>query len=92
LACYVEWRKRWQKKNDTQPFETMKSYAEINERIKTGKAILLTAAGAMDYVGSFNVRINTLGKGITRDRDACAHCGHCLPHCPTGALCNSSGL
>ncbi len=41
---------------------------------------------AMDYVRTFNVTINATGKGVTRDEDRCTHCGHCLPHCPTGAL------
>lgn len=41
---------------------------------------------AIAYVGTFSVRINTMGKGVTWDKDACVHCGHCLPHCPTGAL------
>jgi ferredoxin len=41
---------------------------------------------AMDYVRTFNVTINTTGKGVTRDDERCTHCGHCLAHCPTGAL------
>jgi ferredoxin len=41
---------------------------------------------AMDFVRTFNVTINTTGKGVTRDEDRCTHCGQCVPHCPTGAL------
>ncbi len=40
----------------------------------------------MDFVKTFNVTINTTGKGVTRDEDRCTHCGQCVPHCPTGAL------
>jgi ferredoxin len=42
--------------------------------------------GAMDFVRTFNVTINTTGKGVARDEDRCTHCGQCVPHCPTGAL------
>lgn len=41
---------------------------------------------ALDYIRTFNVTINTTGKGVTRDDQRCTHCGHCVPHCPTGAL------
>lgn len=41
---------------------------------------------AMKYVGTFNVQVNTTGKGVTRDEDRCTHCGYCVPYCPTGAL------
>jgi ferredoxin len=40
----------------------------------------------MDFVKTFNVSINTTGKGVTVDEDLCTHCGHCITHCPTGAL------
>jgi len=40
----------------------------------------------MDFVKTFNVSINTSGKGITVDKDRCTHCGHCITHCPTGAM------
>lgn len=40
----------------------------------------------MDFVKTFNVSINTTGKGIIVDEDQCTHCGHCITHCPTGAL------
>jgi len=40
----------------------------------------------MDFVRTFNVTINYSGKGVTRDRDACTHCGECVAYCPTGAL------
>lgn len=41
---------------------------------------------AMDYVGTFDVVVNYTGKGVTRDDETCTHCGHCITHCPTGAL------
>jgi len=40
----------------------------------------------MEFVGTLNVTINLTGKGVTRDAERCAHCGHCVVHCPTGAL------
>ena len=40
----------------------------------------------LDFIKTFNVSINTSGKGITVDEDSCTHCGHCITHCPTGAL------
>ena len=40
----------------------------------------------MAFVRTFNVTINTTGKGVTRDEDRCTHCGQCVSHCPTGAL------
>jgi ferredoxin len=40
----------------------------------------------MAFVRTFNVTINTTGKGVTRDEDSCTHCGQCVSHCPTGAL------
>lgn len=41
---------------------------------------------ALDFVRTFNVTINFAGKGVLWDADTCVHCGHCVPHCPTGAL------
>jgi len=41
---------------------------------------------AMAFVKTFNVSINYSGKGVTRDENSCTHCGHCITHCPTGAL------
>ena len=41
---------------------------------------------AMDFVRTFNVSISDTGKGVTRDEDTCTHCGHCITHCPSGAL------
>ncbi len=41
---------------------------------------------AMDFVRTFDVTINETGKGVMRDADKCTHCGHCVVHCPTGAL------
>jgi ferredoxin len=43
-------------------------------------------AGAMDFVRTFNVTINSAGKGVTWDEQRCTHCGQCVPRCPTGAL------
>jgi ferredoxin len=40
----------------------------------------------MAFVKTFNVDINYTGKGVTRNEDGCTHCGHCITHCPTGAL------
>jgi ferredoxin len=42
---------------------------------------------AMAFVKTFNVSINYTGKGVTWDEDRCTHCGHCITHCPTAALC-----
>lgn len=41
---------------------------------------------AMAFVKTFDVTVNTTGKGVTRDDEKCTHCGHCVPHCPTDAL------
>ena len=41
---------------------------------------------AMDFVKTFDVSVNYTGKGVTRDDERCTHCGHCVTHCPTGAL------
>ncbi len=30
--------------------------------------------------------MNEAGKGLTWDSDGCTGCGHCVVHCPTGAL------
>jgi ferredoxin len=43
-------------------------------------------ARAMEWVRTFNVTINTAGKGVTWDEKRCTHCGACLTHCPTQAL------
>ncbi len=40
----------------------------------------------MDFIRTFNVTVNSTGKGVTRDDNRCAHCGQCVSHCPTGAL------
>ena len=40
----------------------------------------------MDFVKTFNGTINYTGKGVTWDKERCTHCGHCVVHCPTGAL------
>ena len=41
---------------------------------------------AIDFVKRFDVTVNDSGKGVNRDDDRCTHCGHCVTHCPTGAL------
>jgi len=41
---------------------------------------------AIAYVKTFNVTVSETGKGVTWDAERCTHCGHCLTHCPTGAL------
>ncbi len=41
---------------------------------------------AMNFLRTFNVSINHSGKGVIRDEHRCTHCGHCVTHCPTGAL------
>jgi len=40
----------------------------------------------LDFIRTFNVTVNTTGKGVARDEDRCTHCGQCVAHCPTGAL------
>jgi len=40
----------------------------------------------MDFVKTFNVTISYTGKGVIWNADECTHCGHCITHCPTGAL------
>ncbi|OHB75104.1 MAG: methionine ABC transporter [Planctomycetes bacterium RBG_16_55_9] len=40
----------------------------------------------MAFVKTFNVTINTTGKGVIRDENLCTHCGYCVPYCPSGAL------
>jgi ferredoxin len=41
---------------------------------------------AKAYVKTFNVTINTTGKGLTWDATRCVHCTQCVAHCPTHAL------
>ncbi|MBN2137633.1 MAG: 4Fe-4S binding protein [Sedimentisphaerales bacterium] len=41
---------------------------------------------AMAFVRTFDVSISDTGKGVIRDEVRCTHCGHCITHCPTGAL------
>ncbi len=40
----------------------------------------------MEFVATCDVIVNDTGKGVTRDDARCTHCGHCVVHCPTGAL------
>jgi L-aspartate semialdehyde sulfurtransferase ferredoxin len=42
---------------------------------------------ATEFLKTFKVTINLAGKGVTWDPDRCTHCGHCVTHCPTQALC-----
>ena len=42
--------------------------------------------GAIEFVKTFNVTVSYTGKGVIRDEERCAHCGYCIPYCPTGAL------
>ena len=41
---------------------------------------------ALEFVRTFDVRINDTGKGLIWDDTVCTHCGACLTHCPTNAL------
>jgi ferredoxin len=41
----------------------------------------------IDFIKTFDVTINDTAKGVTWDKDRCTHCGHCVVHCPSGALC-----
>ncbi len=41
---------------------------------------------ALAFLRTFNVAINTRGKGLTWDSVRCTHCGQCLTHCPTHAI------
>ncbi len=40
----------------------------------------------LDFVRTFDVTVNDTDKGVSRDKVRCTHCGHCVTHCPTGAL------
>ena len=42
--------------------------------------------GGIEFVKTFNVVVNSTGKGVTRDEERCVHCGYCIPYCPSGAL------
>ena len=42
--------------------------------------------GAMAFLNTFDITINTTGKGLTWNEDLCTACGGCVPHCPTGAM------
>ena len=41
----------------------------------------------MDYVRTFGVTINEGKHGLRWEAERCTHCGACIPHCPTEALC-----
>jgi ferredoxin len=40
----------------------------------------------MEFVRTFDVRIDESHKGVRWDRDTCVMCGNCIAHCPTEAL------
>ncbi len=40
----------------------------------------------VDFIKTFDVTINDTEKVVMRSKDLCTHCGHCVVHCPTGAL------
>jgi len=40
----------------------------------------------VDFMRTFDVTINDTTKGVSRDKERCTHCGHCVAHCPTEAL------
>jgi ferredoxin len=42
--------------------------------------------GAIEFVKTFNVTVSYTGKGVILDEERCAHCGYCIPYCPTRAL------
>jgi len=41
---------------------------------------------SIEFVKTFDVKINPAGKGLTWDPEICTGCGNCVVHCPTGAL------
>lgn len=41
---------------------------------------------ALEYIRSFNVRIQEKGRGIFWDKEKCVMCSQCTAHCPTAAL------
>ncbi len=41
---------------------------------------------ALDYLRSFNVRVERLAAAINRDDEKCFQCGACTGICPVGAL------
>lgn len=41
---------------------------------------------SMEFVKTFNVTVRYTSIGVVRDDKRCTHCGHCVVHCPTGAL------
>ncbi|MBF9018938.1 MULTISPECIES: 4Fe-4S binding protein [unclassified Oceanispirochaeta] len=38
------------------------------------------------FIKSLDIKIDTTRKGVTWDKERCAQCGSCVPHCPTNAL------
>ena len=40
----------------------------------------------MQFVSTFNVKVDEANKGVQWDRALGTHCGNCIPHCPTKAL------
>lgn len=41
---------------------------------------------ALTFLKSFNVVVNSTGKGVTWSDSLCTHCGHCVTHCRSRAL------
>ncbi len=41
---------------------------------------------AMEFLKTFDVTVSDTNKGVVRDDVKCTHCGHCITHCPSGAL------
>jgi ferredoxin len=39
-----------------------------------------------EYIRSLGIKIDAVNKGLIWDKDKCAQCGCCVPHCPTKAL------
>ena len=41
---------------------------------------------AIEFVKTFDVKVDPVNKGLRWDPEICTHCGNCVPHCPTAAL------
>lgn len=41
---------------------------------------------ALEYVKTFNVKVNETEKGLIHSRQKCTSCGVCVSHCPVKAL------